>query len=137
MTKKEFEALEEKVAIFKFGMIQNFLIFIDFLKQNEISITQIRKLVEYRKEKIKERLSFDRKIGRCIKNIACHKCGSHVGFMRVNISDRDRVGGGYRTLMYCHDWENCGYEHYSKKDIIILIKEKAKRMAELKHVKEI
>jgi hypothetical protein len=47
--------------------------------------------------------------------LMCPVCQKAAGIIPVNINPATRVGGKFQSLMFCFDWQNCGYESYSRK----------------------
>jgi ssDNA-binding Zn-finger/Zn-ribbon topoisomerase 1 len=65
----------------------------------------------------------DRQKAKRPRPLKCPKCGSFLGLASVNSSPRTAVGGNWKSMVFCTNWKNCGYERYSTRTVQEELKE--------------
>ncbi len=122
ITEKQLMEFQNDTDVFRPGLLQDFITFIDFIYEKGISIyhaydcigqmriNQVRQVEEFAKKR------------KTITLKPCPKCGNNMKVIPVNDSPRFMVGGDYLSMAYCLDDKGCGHEEYSKVDIREAIK---------------
>jgi hypothetical protein len=110
----------EKLEVFAFSQLQNFVTLIHILENENITIGELQEYVERKKLFFieQERKKRERNINelkqweRYAKK--CPQCQSVMGLTPVNSMPSNQVGGEWKSMWFCPDWRSCGYEELSK-----------------------
>lgn len=52
----------------------------------------------------------------------CHKCGTRMNIQPVNDDKFAIIGGDFKSMWFCMDEFNCGYQRATKEDIVTVLK---------------
>ena len=110
----------EKLEVFSFAQLQNFITLIGILETENISIAELKEFVERKKLSLIEQNQKQRQ--RDINEITqweryakkCPQCQSIMGLIPVNSMPSNQVGDEWKSMWFCPDWRSCGYEELSK-----------------------
>jgi hypothetical protein len=107
----------ETTEVFSVGFLQDFKTFMDFLSAKEITLNHAYDCVS-QKQTNTAKMIYDNGVAvRRLETRNCPECGGGMRIVMVNHGPAYIVGGDYKTLWYCLDVLECGYEEYSEKSV--------------------
>ena len=96
--------LDRFLSAYTIGTLQSAVQIIEELSRHTADVTAIKSYLRRRKQ------------GNPAW-ITCPVCGKRLGFLSLNTNASNRVGEDLKSVFFCQDWKNCGYERYSTKTV--------------------
>jgi len=133
MRKKRGEQLERIFEAYPRGVMQDVRNAVLAMIEHDISLQEFVDFTEWKMEVIakqrrkmagmSDELAELLEKNRIKKTPKCPECGETVLTFGVNTTKRNQVGGKWRTIIYCPDDRNCGWQEMSKKTPAQLVRD--------------
>ena len=101
----------QKLRVFGLGTVKDFLVFIELLKRENLTIENVKEFIKKEKEIDNvETEKLDKLLAKMESSGICPNCGLFLSWIQVNNRPSNMVGGRWKFILQCHDIIGCGYE---------------------------
>ena len=112
----------DRFAAFTLGNLKDFVVFYELMETMGTTIEQVKGFIEGEKNREKRENAIADKLHRNMVKFMnlmpkCPDCGAPLDAFKVNDKPCSMIGGKYKWLLSCKNWQGCGYERAMVRDI--------------------